>query len=89
MVLSILNYFHKVHDHKWHFFFWHFWSIKCNIAKNAISSGRNENLRPLLKENVSKYQTTKLWYCGSGEAFQVGHSSINQQTNSTGGISPF
>ena len=28
-----------------------FWPIKFNMAKNAKSSGRNENLRPLLNSN--------------------------------------
>ena len=50
MILSILNHFHKVHDHKLPFFAF-FGLIKCNMAINPISGGQNENLRPLLNTN--------------------------------------
>ena len=50
MALSILNHFHKVYDQKL-LFFGHFWPIKGIMARNTISSGRNENVRPLLNSN--------------------------------------
>ena len=38
-----------------------FWPLKCNMVRNAISSGQNENLRPILHSNRG-IVTIKKWY---------------------------